>query len=395
MNQAHEVVLTACIRALGDDLLAAFRYDSTGDAYFQPAGSEHNLLLVVADSVELDALREIVAPLWATHGERLGRPPMVATPDSLERHLRLFPLLAHHLAHAGERLAGKKWLEAGSVPEVHPAERAAYLARQAMEASAALAPELLAPAQADAAEERLRQLAFYLTGTDGETAAELFAQVQLSVQGLIETLPGGRPSSDATDGSEPVRAVYEETDKVVVVTPVLAAEALHEMVWAAVDGRLQQPGMVLHVTTAEQLRLMLLLERPLDIALERYQHLRGRDVLEGMAIPLRAVWRHAARVPSALLVDEVPGAYLTAVDEEDRHRVIHDYHNRLLNMRLQHELLHRLQDFAPVEPPEPLPGRDAPVATRVEAILDHLGWWAGHYVQEMRQTPAGSRLRAQ
>jgi len=394
MNETDEAILTACVQALGDDLLSAFGYRSTGDAYFQPAGSEHNLLLVVTEDVGLEALRAVVAPLWAAQGERTGRPPLLATPNSLARHLRLFPLTAHHLAHTGERLIGKQLQAVESTSRAHPAEQAAYLAWEAMQASAALAPELLPRARVGEAKERLRRLAFYLTGTDGETAAGLFARVQRGVQSLIEALPGSRPTSGATGGDEPVRALYEETDKVVVVTPVLTAEALQEMAWATVDGRLQQPGTSLHVTTAEQLRLMLLLERPMDIALERYQHLRGQDVLQGMAIPTRAVWRHAARVPSALLIDEVPGVYLTAADDEACHQVVHDYQNRLLNMRLQHEVLYRLHDFAPAEPPEPLPGRDAPVAARVQAILDQLAWWAGHYVQEMKETPASSRLQA-
>ncbi len=394
MNEAHESVLSACVRALGDELHAAYGYTSTGDDYVRPAGPEHALLLVVADDVDLESLSEIVGPAWPANGEEAGRPPLVATPRSLRRHLRLFPLLAYHLAHEGERLAGKRLLAAARIPEAHPAERAAYLAAQAMEASAALAPAALPPARAEAAEERLRRLAAHLSGTEEAATAERFAHVQHSVQELVEALPGARTVRAATAGSERVLAVYEETDHVVVVTPVLSAAALGEMAWADVDGRLEQPGMALHVTTAEQLRLSLLLERPLDVALERYQHLRGRDVLEGITIPMRAIWRHAARTPSALLIEEVPGAYLTAVDDEARHRVVHDYHNRLLNMRLQHELLHRLHDFAPAEPPEPLPGRDARVATRVKVILGHLEWWADHYVEEMKQTPAGNRLRA-
>lgn len=394
MNEAHEAVLSACVRALGDDLHAAYGYGSTGDVYVQPAGPEHALLLVIADDVDLESLREIVGPVWPASGEEAGRPPLVATPRSLERHLRLFPLLANHLAHEAERLAGKRLLAAARVPEAHLAERAAYLAAQAMEASAALAPAALPPVRAEAAEERLRRLAAYLSGTEDGTTAECFARVQDSVQELLEALPGARPARAATAGSERVSAIYEETDRVVVVTPVLAAEALGEMAWAEVDGRLEKPGMALRVSTAEQLRLSLLLERPLDVALERYQHLHGRDVLEGITIPMRAIWRHAARTPSALLIEEVPGAYLTAGDDEARHRVVHDYQNRLLNMRLQHELLHRLHDFEPAEPPEPLPGRDAPVGTRVKAILGHLGWWADHYVQGMRETPAGNRLRA-
>lgn len=394
MNQAYDAVLLACSRALGDDLHSAFRYSSAGDAYFQPHGSAPALLLVIADSVDMETLREVISPLWEEHGDRLQRPPLVATPRSLERHLRLFPLLAHHLAHTGERLAGKRLLTKGSVQLAHPAERAAYLSWQAMEASAALAPDLLPAARAEAAGDLLRRLARYLAGVDGESTATLFAQVQRSVQTLIEDLPSGRKRTATADGGEPVQAVYEETDNVVVVTPVLAAETVRAMAWGDVDGRLQQPGMGLHVTTAEQLRLALLLEKPLHVALDRYQHLHGRDVLQGMAVPTRAVWRHGARVPSTLLIEEVPGAYVTAGDDEARHMVVHDYQNRLLNMRLQHELLHRLHDFEPAAPPEPLPGKEASLAERINAILNHLAWWADYCTEAMKETPAGSRLQA-
>lgn len=394
MNQAHDAVLSACSRALGDDLLSAFHYSSAGDAYFQPHGSAPALLLVIADSVDLEALREIISPLWAERGEEMERPPLVATPGSLERHLRLFPLLAHHLAHAGERLTGKKLLAKGRVPQAHPAERAAYLAWQAMEASAALVPDLLPAARAEAAGELLQRLARYLAGAEEASTAALFAQVQRAVQSLIEELPPAQRRTATTDEGEPVQAVYEETDNVVVVTPVLAAETVRAMAWEEVDARLRQPGMGLHVTTVEQLRLALSLEKPLHVALDRYQHLHGRDVLQGLTVPTRAIWRHAARVPSALLIEEVPGAYVTAGDDEARHKVVHDYQNRLLNIRLQHELLHRLHDFEPAAPPEPPPGKDAPLAERTNAILNHLEWWADYCTRTMKETPDGSRLQA-
>ena len=394
MNDVHEAAIAACDQELGDDLLSALSYSSTGDAYFQPGGGEQNLLLVVADDVDLDALRAIIGPLWPTPGETVCRPPFVATPTSLKRHLRLNPLLAHHLAHSGQRLAGKELLPAELAPEVHPTERAAYLASQAIDASAALAPDLLPPAQAEAAEQQLHRLATYLSGKEEETTCRCFAHVQRSVQVLTASLQGSWQLETTWEESGPVRAVYEETDHVVVVTPVLTADTLREMDWGAVDSRLRQPGMGLYVTTAEQLRLMLFLERPLHVALQRYQHLHGQDVLKGLMVHTRAVWRHAARTPSSLLIEEVPGAYLAAADDEARHMMIHDYQNGLLNMSLRHELLHRLHDFAPAEPPEPLPGRDEAIPVRVEAIRDHLAWWTQHYTREMLETPASDRLQA-
>jgi hypothetical protein len=107
---------------------------------------------------------------------------------------------------------------------------------------------------------------------------------------------------------------------------------------------------------------------------------------------MRAVLQTAGRTPSRLLVEQISGDYLTAASDEALHMIVHDYQNRLLNLRLQHELLHRLHGLEAAEPPTPLPSRAAPFAERVAAVMEHLDWWAGHYAALFEQAPAGERV---
>jgi len=55
----------------------------------------------------------------------------------------------------------------------------------------------------------------------------------------------------------------------------------------------------------------------------------------------------------------------------------------MLNIQLEHELLHRMRQIERFTPPEPLPDRTAPSESRVAAIFRHLDWWATYYSDQM------------
>jgi hypothetical protein len=61
-------------------------------------------------------------------------------------------------------------------------------------------------------------------------------------------------------------------------------------------------------------------------------------------------------------------------------------------MRLEHELLCRLLDRPLAEPPAPLPRRDEPLSERIDAVVEHLDWWATHYVRQLAASETDFRL---
>lgn len=393
-------IRTALEAALGEELITLYRYGSVATADYRPETSDVNLLAVLSDDVDFHQLREAFLPVWAEHGATLRRPPLIAGRTAFRRHLHFFPLFADHLAQHSVSLTGTALVDESA--ERHDArERVAYLAREAMSASAALAPDLLSQAQAREAQARLYRLAQHLSGNaipETTPARELFALVQLALRDLLDALPGEHLpySSRVVDSPEEpnLQSIYQETDHTVFILPILSSDLLRQIDWERLTERLLQRYSSLQVTTARQLRLILQSEATLEFALGRYEHEWGDAALADLQVSNWALWRAAGRLPSRLLVDDVPAAYLTAEDDAALHKVVHDYQNRLLNMRLQHELLHRLHGFEAAAPPNSLPGPHHSLSARVEAILSHLNWWADYYEQQMEASGVSERLSA-
>ena len=112
----------------------------------------------------------------------------------------------------------------------------------------------------------------------------------------------------------------------------------------------------------------------------RYNHAWGTDSLPQVPVTTAAICREAARHASQLLTITLPQMYLAA-DDEEVGKVIHDIQNKLLNVQLQHELLHRLLGWERILPPTPLPDRQTPAAQRIDANFAHLEWWSNTYFQ--------------
>lgn len=384
---------------LGEELLTLYRYSGADRPAGSAGHSDEGLLAVVADGTDLHRLREAFRPVQEAEGGA-PRVPLIMRNRAFHRHLDYFPLFARQLADHGECLAGTE-PERGEAEQADGCERAAYLAHQAMLASSVLVPELLAPGQAEADYASLQQVARRLTGKtfpENTPAAELFIQVQVALRKLLHALPGQAASPDdraaVTRRGRNLQAIYNETDHTVCVLPELSTRRLRKIDWERLAERLQPYHTCLQVTTARQLRLIVQSEAALELALGRYEHEWGADPLDGVEVSTQAVWRNAGRLPSRLLVEDVPAAYLTAENDDAVHKVVHDYQNRLLNMGLQHELLHRFHGFEAAAPPNPLPGREEPVAARIDAILDQLDWWADYYYRQMLATGMGEKISA-
>ena len=370
-------------KEIGPALVAAYRVPATGDSYFFAQRFEDTLLLLLESESPLHLARESLIDRQVAVRDTLEAPPIVATPRSLARHVRLFPLLGHHLSTHAERLCGQP-LTTQLAAKPHPLERRALIVREAIASSAALAPRNAEVVSL----QRLRRLADHLSQNQNSPSIspnELFSQVQLHLRLYTESLPvtgAGQAVVKSTD--EPnLQALYEDQQRFLVIIPPLAANLLRKIDWTSLARPMPPHLTGLNVATAGQLFLTIQTDRPLDFALGGYRRIWGPDLLRTLSVSAAAVFRQAARKPSSLLVDGLLGAYLATNDDESVHRVIHDYQNHLLNIRLEHELLTRFFDVSPAEPPAPLPRRDESLPVRVDAIISYLNWWADHYLDEM------------
>jgi hypothetical protein len=396
MERAIDSVVEAFQQQLGNDLVCIYLYGSREQPYFQPGYSDTNLLVVVADEVDLTELRPVFRPVWQEHATTLRRPPVVAHETSVARHLQLVPLLGWHLAQHGTWVAGNgSLLLTATAPP--PAAWFSYLARESLLGSVALAPTLLDRSLVEVAYQRLHRVARILAGApfDGEPPAPvLFAYIQLRLQRLASEMSGDEILFVDNPEAPNLEGIYAETDRIVVLLPALSENLLRSLDWAAIAERLLSQHNVLQATTARQLVLIQYHETAVDFVLGRYRHIWGRAPLAGLTLPMHAVLQTAGRIPSRLLVEGIGGDYLAAPDDDTLHVLIHDYQNRLLNIRLQHELLHRAHGLEPATPPDPLPPRTVPPIERVAALSTHLDWWAAYYAAQLDKADTTEHVAA-
>lgn len=380
------------------ELLAAYSVPPSGDGYFLGRRFKPALLLLLAQPEELHPARRAIQELRVDWNSVLEAPPMVFTPTGLRQYSRLFPLFANHLGKHGKRLCGDT-LSLVSAPDPHPIERLAFLVTEAIVASAALAPQK----DDSLALRRLQRLAIELSDKEDKSTfaverrsvADLFSHVQVHLRLIVDSLPvmAQQRTAIVKHANEPnLLAIYEDQQRLLIVIPPLSGNLLRKIDWSALSGPMPSHLTTLNVATADQLYLTIQAARAFDFVLGGYRRQWGAELLSGLRVTARAVFRQAARRASSLLSDGALGAYLLAPDDKAIHRIIHDYQNRLLNLRLEHELLCRLLDTPQSEPEQPLPRRDEPLSQRIDAIAEHLQWWTAHYLQQMEMYPVDNKL---
>jgi hypothetical protein len=389
MEEIVQTIVKKMSRKLGGQLEAIFLYGSMANHSYVTGESDINLLAVVANGTSIHALRKLFLTIWHEYKNVLCRAPLIAQEKDFARFLQVAPTFAHHLIHEGEIVFGPPdYLEGW--PETNPYDASARLAYEAMQVSAALTPELLDEEEAKEKLTQLHRLARKLHGQpiDKEkTAVELYALVQHYLNQKIAQLPDPptvkEPSTTTTTLLPGLRASYKESDQMVMVFQNLTPHQIMAVQWPTLAKRLADRCTGLRITTAVQLKLIMELERPLDIVLLRYNHEWGDDLLAQISPDQKQIFRQAARLPAEIQIDLMPNEYLTQ-DQSKIHDIIHDYQNKLLNVQLEHELLRRLQQIEKFTPPEPLPDRTAPHSQRIDAIFNHLGWWSEFYVNLMQ-----------
>jgi hypothetical protein len=377
---------------LGDQIVAVYQFGSYGQPSYQAGESDVNLLFLLSDEGDIAALREWFLPLWQRYGTWLRRGPWVASLSAFQRYANLHPDFALGLRQNGRFLHGSP-LNLPPLPSQDPHESVAHQATQALAASTAVLPGLLEPQTAEARLLDLRRLARQLWGEpvpEGETAVSTFARVRHILDAKINRLPAARAWRSEIVPAETapflpgLQSIYKQGPHIVMVLAHLSPDDARQTEWVQMMDRLAEECQGLVLTTAVQLSLSLVYDNPISLIFKSYQHNWGLNPLANLQTSRRQIMRQAAISAATIGLIDLPRAHLTQ-DDSQLHTIIHDFQNKLLNLRLQHELLNRFGYLSHFTLPDSLPEREAPAAERLTAIYRQLDWWLDLYTTEMLQ----------
>jgi hypothetical protein len=390
VEAAIEETLTGFSRSLGSHLKAAYLFGSFVLEYYQPGESDINLLFIVDDDADFFELRHSFLPIWDRVGDTLRRAPLFARISAFSQYKRLEPAFAHHLHKNGRLLLGSSDYVT-TLPELDVQEATARLATEALAASGILIPSLMSPEQARERHQLARRLARKLWQepvAETETAVTTYARIQQKLGPQIARLPAGKAyaNTDVPSVTAPflpgLQSLYKESENIVMVLAYLSAQDIQRTDWDLMTERLSEECHGLVLTTAAQLCLSLVYDTPIDLKTKRFQYNWGMNHIAKLQSSKRQMMRQAASVPARINIDSLPNALLTQNDDQ-LHRIIHDFQNKLLNVQLTHELLVRFGDVERFVPPEPLPDRSCSSIERVQGIFNHTQWWSEFYVEQM------------
>ncbi len=172
-------------------------------------------------------------------------------------------------------------------------------------------------------------------------------------------------------------------DEAILVFDHLSPERIMTIDWATVNSDIDHVTKKVYLVTAVQIQLIIRIETPLDMLLQRYVHQWGQDPLATMPLDPKIATMQAAQFPAHVLNHILPMEYLSLSDEQTG-KLIHDIQNKLLNIQLQHELLFRMLDKPRFVPQTPILGRNTPPAMRIINIRKYLMEWVNFYETEIR-----------
>jgi hypothetical protein len=377
-------IIAALEDGLGNSLVALYLVGSAATPYYFPGHSDINLMLVIGADASLRQVQEVVATHWPAWKSILGSPPSVAHLPAFLRHLALNPALNAHLQAHGRLLSGQL-----PAPFSRPAPLRvfAFYCTAALTASAALAASRPDEGPAPPTYHQLHRLARRLAArpiSGKATARQLFIIVQRELQSRLDQFRGGQIPDRAP--AHNLEAIYTQSEKCVFVIPEMSAPELAGLDWATIVQSLDSKFQTIGVTTPTQFRLSLLVDVPLDYALERYVHRWGRNLFPDLPVTRVAIYRALARDASHILVQVLPQGYLSVGHADEKNKLIHDLQNRVLNLHLQAELLQRTQGFPFSVPSIKLPGRETPVDQRIIALHKWLDYWTAYYADAGQQS---------
>jgi predicted nucleotidyltransferase len=363
---------------LGEHLLALYLFGSASRGQYVPGRSDIDLLLVVDPAMPLVAARNAFRPLWKRHADVLGHGPLVATPDDLALHLRLFPSLHRALIADARRFHGEAMLKhLPPPPPPDPVEDAAYIAARAITDATALTPRTLPPERARRLTLLLNRRARRFTGINPPqilTPLEAMVAIHAKLRALAKDMPqfdwrGPPPSGDAPDLLPGCLAFYQREKHLITVLERVDEETLSEVDWEEVGAAAEDAYAQFGLATPWQLRLVASRLWVDSLFFEGFEHVWGADVLGDLEADEPTLLRQLARVGSEQRVEKIPLTYLT-VEEDAISTLIHDTQNVLLNASLRTELFARLTGRDLDLPDWTPPGREVSQPERVNAAWD-------------------------
>jgi hypothetical protein len=152
--------------------------------------------------------------------------------------------------------------------------------------------------------------------------------------------------------------------------------------WPALIAGLGEQYNRILVTCETLLRLIWTWEAPSDLLFGRYGLVWGDDVASGMKVNERAVLRELGRLPSHLLVQELPSILLNTEADELSTR-LHDLQNQLLNVQLRHEVFDRVIGFEQAIPQVRPPDRVLSLSERMTAAAAFLESWVNFDLDQL------------
>jgi hypothetical protein len=377
MDSYHNAVTDvtrALPSALGDDFLALYLHE----------GVTRNLWLFVRPEAEMKKVRDAFLPLWKQYAGLLKRGPIVISPTDFSHYRLLFPSRARDLCDRARLLAGEAvWAHWPEPLPLDPLVQLAEIAAETLRCSALLA---LNGPQVEL-ERELFQVVSQQAGLDvgpGTPPRDMLEALYTYLAAQSEDYPAygwdGAPPADAAPARLPgLLALVGLKYQLIGVMPRVDRSVLNGIDWPVVVELVTSEFTSIGLATPWQLRLVSSVALAQDLYLHTFEPLWGSNLLGDCNPSQQHVMRCAAELPVRGLVEQLSPAYMTA-DEEELGDLIHDVQNALLNIQLRNELTARVQGVAADCPPEPLPGREAPIHQRLAANFYHLRWWSEYLV---------------
>lgn len=386
IHQLLQTIQHALQQTLGSQLLSLYLFGDLAQDRYIPGLSSIDLLAIIQDQTNIHQIRETLQPIWQQNSQIIRPMPLIATPAALDRHLQLYPLLAHELNQNGRLLTGQP--HPIKTQPTDPVERISHLALQALQASESLAPELLEEDQARTATQNLKHLAnqLQIKTAQSTTPTQTLAAIYAHLDAQLEQYPSLKRQAPIPTDAPPLipnlLSIYEVHDRAIFLLPDWPPSKIQTYInnidWTAVSQTLKNQYYGLQLTTPSLIRLIYQHQRPTDTLFKSYQHAWGQHHLETLKPTHDLLYRDLARQPSQLQIETFPHAYLTATDDQ-LNKLIHDFQNKLLNIQLREELISRHENRPRALPPDLPSDRDIPSSQRIDAIFHQVNWWANHY----------------
>ena len=394
MQAAIDATSNAFKQTLNDQLEGIFLFGSVAQELNRPGDSDVDMLVVVADDTSPHLLRAAFQPVWQEYSDDLKHAPLIATRTAFTRHMKLNPALARHISRCNKQLFGPQNLLTFNPKEADSHELIGYVVAEALQASMALTPQLLDEETAAVKNQQLRTLyrhVFHNNPHEQDTAVQIFAQIQQFLNQIVPKLPAAKKwaAAKGKGTTSPLlpglQSIYKEMGTTILVSSFLIPDQIVRIEWDKLGKHLPSGTTGLQITTVEQFCLLCTYERPVDVLLRKFQHNWGIDFLPKLAPTNRQFMRQGSRLPADILVEALPNTYLTKENDDDEtlHKIIHDYQNKMLNIRLENELMSRFGKTEKFTPPEPVPDRETPPRERIDALFNQFKWWSEFYADAM------------